>query len=62
MNIVSIIAIEGIPIVKAGDYLVELIYKAVAKQGIDLRDGDILVVTHKSARVHPPSVSHVANT
>ena len=28
MNTVSIIAIEGVPIVKAGDDLVDLIYKA----------------------------------
>lgn len=41
---VEIIGVEGIPIVKKGDNLPQLILDALEKQGIELLDGDILVV------------------
>jgi coenzyme F420-0:L-glutamate ligase/coenzyme F420-1:gamma-L-glutamate ligase len=44
---VSIIGIEGLPVIKTGDNLAELICEAVRKMGIEILDGDILVVTHK---------------
>ena len=46
MNVAQIIGIEGLPIIKTGDNLAELVCKAAEKQGIPVRDGDILVVTH----------------
>lgn len=46
MNVAQIIGIEGLPIIKTGDNLAELVCKAAEKQGTPVRDGDILVVTH----------------
>lgn len=46
MNIIQIIGIEGLPIIKAGDNIAELICKAAEKQGTPIQDGDIIVVTH----------------
>jgi coenzyme F420-0:L-glutamate ligase/coenzyme F420-1:gamma-L-glutamate ligase len=46
LNTVQIIAIEGLPIIKAGDRLGELVCNAAEKQGTPIQDGDILVVTH----------------
>ena len=43
---VRIIGLRGIPIVKEGDDLAELICKAAAEQGTPIEDGDIIVVTH----------------
>jgi len=45
-NIVQIIGIEGLPIIKAGDNLAELICQAAEKQGTPIQDGDIIVVSH----------------
>ncbi|MBX5321457.1 MAG: coenzyme F420-0:L-glutamate ligase [Candidatus Bathyarchaeota archaeon] len=46
MNMVQIMGIEGLPIIKAGDNIAELICKAAEKQGTPIQDGDIIVVTH----------------
>jgi len=46
LNVAQIIGIEGLPIIKTGDNLAELVCKAAEKQGTPVRDGDILVVTH----------------
>jgi coenzyme F420-0:L-glutamate ligase/coenzyme F420-1:gamma-L-glutamate ligase len=46
MNTVEIIAVEGLPIIEAGDRLGELVCNAAEKQGTPIQDGDILVVTH----------------
>jgi coenzyme F420-0:L-glutamate ligase/coenzyme F420-1:gamma-L-glutamate ligase len=46
LNPVQIIAVEGLPIIKAGDRLGELVCNAAEKQGTPIQDGDILVVTH----------------
>lgn len=46
MDIIQIIGIKGLPIIKAGDNLAELICKNAEKQGTPIRDGDIVVVTH----------------
>ena len=46
MNTIQIIGIEGLPIIKAGDNLAELICKAAERQGTPIQDGDIIVVTH----------------
>lgn len=47
MSHVSIIGLVGIPEVRPGDDLAALILDAVAATGEELRDGDLLVVTHK---------------
>ena len=46
MNTVEIIAVEGLPIIEAGNRLGELVCNAAEKQGTPILDGDILVVTH----------------
>ena len=46
MNIIQIIGIEGLPIIKAGDNLAELICKAAERQGTPIQDGDIIAVSY----------------
>ena len=46
MNIVQIIAVEGLPIIGAGDNIARLVCGAAEKQGTPVRKGDVLVVTH----------------
>ncbi len=47
LSYISIVGIQGIPQVKKGDKLADLILEALAKQGFQLADGDIIVVTSK---------------
>jgi coenzyme F420-0:L-glutamate ligase/coenzyme F420-1:gamma-L-glutamate ligase len=46
MNVVQIIGIDGIPIVKPGDNIAELICEAAERQGTPIQDGDVIVITH----------------
>ena len=46
MNVVQVIGIEGLPIIKKGDNIAELVCKAAERQGINIQDGDIFVITH----------------
>jgi coenzyme F420-0:L-glutamate ligase/coenzyme F420-1:gamma-L-glutamate ligase len=46
MEVVQIIGVKGIPVVKAGDNVAELICRAAELQGTPIQDGDIIVVTH----------------
>jgi len=43
---VVIIPVEGLPIIKEGDDIGELICKAAERQGTPIQEGDIIVVTH----------------
>jgi coenzyme F420-0:L-glutamate ligase/coenzyme F420-1:gamma-L-glutamate ligase len=43
---VQIIGVNGLPIIKKGDNLAELICNTAESQGTPLQDGDILVVSH----------------
>jgi len=43
---IKIIPVMGLPIIKEGDDLGELIYRAAEKQGTPIEEGDIIVVTH----------------
>jgi coenzyme F420-0:L-glutamate ligase/coenzyme F420-1:gamma-L-glutamate ligase len=45
--VVTIFGVEGIPIVKKGDNIAELIHEATVRQGMRLQDKDVLVVTQK---------------
>ncbi|MEM0489206.1 MAG: coenzyme F420-0:L-glutamate ligase [Candidatus Bathyarchaeia archaeon] len=45
-NIIQIIGIKGLPIIKEGDNLAELICKAAEMQGTPIQNGDIIIVTH----------------
>jgi coenzyme F420-0:L-glutamate ligase / coenzyme F420-1:gamma-L-glutamate ligase len=47
MPSITLTAIEGIPMIKAGDHLAELIAHAVARMDLQLRDGDILSICQK---------------
>ena len=42
---VEIIGVKGIPIIEEGDDLASLIVEAVERMGLNLRDGDVLVVS-----------------
>jgi coenzyme F420-0:L-glutamate ligase/coenzyme F420-1:gamma-L-glutamate ligase len=46
MNTVQVIAIEGLPLSKEGDNVGQLIIEAVKKQGVQLQERDVIVVTH----------------
>ena len=46
MRAVQIIPIKGLPIIKEGDDLGELICKAAENRGTPVQEGDIIVVTH----------------
>lgn len=46
MNIIQVLPVEGLPIIKNGDNLAQLISAAARKQGTPIRDGDVIVVTH----------------
>lgn len=46
MGRIQIIGIEGLPIIKAGDNLAQLICDAAGRQGTPIQNGDIIVITH----------------
>ena len=43
---IQIIPIEGLPLIKKDDSLVELLCSATQKQGTPIQNGDIIVITH----------------
>lgn len=44
---ISIIGLEGIPLIRRGDDLGQIIVEAAQRQGVGIEDGDIIVVTQK---------------
>jgi len=46
LNHVEVIAVENLPLIKKGDDIAELIWKAAQKQNIPIQENDIIVVTH----------------
>lgn len=46
MNPVQVIAVEGLPLVRKGDRLAQLICSAAEKQHTPIQNGDVLVATH----------------
>ena len=46
MNPVQVIALEGLPLIRKGDNLAQLICSAAEKQHTPIQNGDILVATH----------------
>jgi len=44
---IELIGLSSIPEVKVGDDVAKLIYDAALREGVGIRDGDIIVVTHK---------------
>jgi coenzyme F420-0:L-glutamate ligase/coenzyme F420-1:gamma-L-glutamate ligase len=44
--VVRIIALEGLPVVKEGDDLAELICSCAERAGVGIEDGDVVVITH----------------
>jgi len=44
---ISIIGLEGIPLIKRGDDLSRIIVEAAERQGLGIEDGDVVVVTQK---------------
>ena len=47
MTSLEVIALKGLPLIKAGDDLVELIASALKRNGVAPRAGDVLVVAQK---------------
>jgi coenzyme F420-0:L-glutamate ligase/coenzyme F420-1:gamma-L-glutamate ligase len=47
MTSLEIIALKGLPLIRPGDDLVELIASALGRDGVALRSGDVLVVAQK---------------
>jgi len=47
IRMISIIGLEGIPLIEGGDDLGEMIVDAAGRQGVGIRNGDIVVVTQK---------------
>jgi coenzyme F420-0:L-glutamate ligase/coenzyme F420-1:gamma-L-glutamate ligase len=43
---IEIFPIRGLPIIKKGDDLASLICKAAEEQGISIKNGDVIVITH----------------
>lgn len=59
---IHIIGLKGIPIVKKGDDISKLVCQAVERQGIQLQNGDIILVTHvivSRAEGNVVNLSHV---
>ncbi|HUW47996.1 MAG TPA: coenzyme F420-0:L-glutamate ligase [Patescibacteria group bacterium] len=46
MNPVQVIAVEGLPLIRKGDNLAQLICSAAEKQHTPIKNGDVLVATH----------------
>jgi len=46
MRMISVIPVEGLPIIKQGDDLADLIIKAAEKQGTPIQEDDVIVITH----------------
>lgn len=46
MAVIEIIGIKGLPIIKPGDDVAELIYEAAKAQGTPIREGDVVVISH----------------
>ena len=46
MDAIQIIAVEGLPLIVAGDDLAHLICNAAAKQGTPILENDVVVITH----------------
>lgn len=44
---IELIGLSSIPEVRAGDDVGRLIYEALQREGVGIRDGDIIVITHK---------------
>ena len=47
MNKIVAVGLDNLPLIKEGQNLGEVIYKALIEKGISLEDGDIIVVTEK---------------
>jgi coenzyme F420-0:L-glutamate ligase/coenzyme F420-1:gamma-L-glutamate ligase len=46
MVVIKVIGVKGLPIIKDGDDLARMICEATEKQGTDIQEGDIIVITH----------------
>jgi len=46
MNPVQVIAVEGLPLIRKGDNLAQLVCSAAEKQHTPIQNGDVLVATH----------------
>jgi len=44
--LIQVIPVKGLPLIKKGDNLAQLICRAAENQGTSLQDGDVIVVTH----------------
>lgn len=49
MNMIQVFPVTGIPLIKKGDNLAQLVCAAAERQGTPLQDSDVIVVTHVAA-------------
>jgi coenzyme F420-0:L-glutamate ligase/coenzyme F420-1:gamma-L-glutamate ligase len=47
MTSLEVVPLQGLPLIRAGDNLVELVASALKLNGVTLRAGDVLVVAQK---------------
>lgn len=47
MKKIEIIPVIGLPLIKKGDDLAKLIVKSLSKQGVKIRDYDVIIIAHK---------------
>ncbi len=47
MSAITVSTLSGIPLIAAGDDVASIILKAASKNGVEFRDGDILVIAQK---------------
>jgi coenzyme F420-0:L-glutamate ligase / coenzyme F420-1:gamma-L-glutamate ligase len=62
VNPIKIIAVEGLPLIKKGDDLAELIFNAAKKQGTPLQENDVVVITHVVASKAEGNIVNLDNT
>ena len=61
MTSLEVVPLQGLPLIRAGDDLVELVASALKLNSVELRAGDVLVVAQKIA-VTPTCASAVTIT
>ena len=61
MSSVSISVIRGIPEIREGDPLTEILAESINSEGISLVDGDILCIAHKIVSKAEGRIIHLAD-
>jgi coenzyme F420-0:L-glutamate ligase/coenzyme F420-1:gamma-L-glutamate ligase len=46
MSKIQVISVQGLPLIKEGDNIAQMLVNAAEKQGTPVQDGDVIVITH----------------